>query len=263
MTLPFEEISQMVKHLGTQGFDQSFFGFMDEVVPIAQCTIFQLPTHGKPRVVMAHGQSTLFDRTAKSLAHDYVNGLMSDDPHVPAYHHSCSTTWQLFEPQTIKNDHYRSKFYEQPRLSSELTLPIPYPDGVLIASLYRSISQGSFTSSDILHINEVRNVCSAFIERHVQSLRLDFTDSLEKRNERFRRIHRILLDCKLSPREAEICTLILMGHTTCGIGLELNISENTVGTHRKRAYAKLGIATQNELFCRCFDRVDESDLPLT
>lgn len=258
MTLQVEEISQLVKHLGTHGFDQSFFRFMDEVVPIAQCTIFQLPSKGKPKVVMAQGQSSIFDRTAKSLAADYVNGLMADDPHVLAYkQRGCSSLWQLFEPETIENDHYRSKFYEQPRLASELTLPIHYPDGVLIVSLYRSTSQGTFTSTEMDWINEVGDLCSALIERHVQSLKLDFADSIEKRNERFRRILRILLDCKLSPREAEICTLILMGHTTCGIGLELNISENTVGTHRKRAYAKLGIATQNELFCRCFDVVGE------
>jgi DNA-binding CsgD family transcriptional regulator len=258
MTLQIQEMSQLVKHLGSHGFDQSFFRFMEEVVPIAQCTIFQLPSKGKPKVVMAQGQSSIFDRTAKRLAAEYVDGFLADDPHAFAYkQQGSSSLWQLFEPDSIENDKYRSKFYEQPRLTSELTLPIHYPDGILIASLYRSTSQGSFTQSEMNSINEVGDLCSALIERHVQSLKLDFTDSVEKRSDRFRRILHILLDCKLSPREAEICTLILMGHTTCGIGLELNISENTVGTHRKRAYSKLGIATQNELFCRCFDVVGE------
>ena len=61
----------------------------------------------------------------------------------------------------------------------------------------------------------------------------------------------------LSPREAEICAMILVGYTTLGISLNLEISINTVATHRKRAYKKLGIATQNELFCKCFEVWDD------
>lgn len=35
--------------------------------------------------------------------------------------------------------------------------------------------------------------------------------------------------------------------------LDLHISESSVVTYRKRAYEKLGIATQNELFALCLD----------
>jgi DNA-binding CsgD family transcriptional regulator len=52
----------------------------------------------------------------------------------------------------------------------------------------------------------------------------------------------------LTPREAEICAGIMIGHTTVGLSLTLGISMNTVATHRKRAYAKLGITSQNGLF---------------
>ena len=53
--------------------------------------------------------------------------------------------------------------------------------------------------------------------------------------------------------EAEICAMIVIGHTTQGISLDLGISKNTVITHRRRAYDKLGISSQNELFGKCFD----------
>jgi len=61
------------------------------------------------------------------------------------------------------------------------------------------------------------------------------------------------LPCGLTQREADVCAAIALGYTTVGIGLNLGISVNTVATHRKRAYAKLGISCQNELFARYFD----------
>jgi DNA-binding CsgD family transcriptional regulator len=52
----------------------------------------------------------------------------------------------------------------------------------------------------------------------------------------------------LSPREQEVAILILRGHSTVSISLQLGISVTTVKTHRKNLYATLGIATQFELF---------------
>ncbi|WP_171178216.1 helix-turn-helix transcriptional regulator [Ruegeria sp. HKCCD8929] len=52
----------------------------------------------------------------------------------------------------------------------------------------------------------------------------------------------------LSPREAEIVQLILKGHSSLSISLTLGIALPTVKTHRKNAYAKLGISTQQQLF---------------
>jgi DNA-binding CsgD family transcriptional regulator len=52
----------------------------------------------------------------------------------------------------------------------------------------------------------------------------------------------------LTPREREVAQLLLCGHSTPSVSLLLSISPTTVKTHRKNLYAKLGIATQCELF---------------
>jgi DNA-binding CsgD family transcriptional regulator len=59
----------------------------------------------------------------------------------------------------------------------------------------------------------------------------------------------------LSPREAEICAHIVLGYSALAISLNLGISVNTVTTHRKRAYGKLRVCSQNELFERYFTSV--------
>jgi DNA-binding CsgD family transcriptional regulator len=42
-----------------------------------------------------------------------------------------------------------------------------------------------------------------------------------------------------------------LGYTSVGIGLDLNIAQSSVVTYRRRAYEKLDISTQNELFTLC------------
>ena len=62
----------------------------------------------------------------------------------------------------------------------------------------------------------------------------------------------------LTEREREVTQLILRGHSSESIGFNLGISLGTVKTHRKNAYAKLGISSQSELlslFLQAFQSV--------
>lgn len=59
-----------------------------------------------------------------------------------------------------------------------------------------------------------------------------------------------------SGREAEVCAHIVLGYSTLAFGLRLGVSLNTVATHRRRAYLKLGVCSQNELFERYFRLVN-------
>jgi PAS domain S-box-containing protein len=52
----------------------------------------------------------------------------------------------------------------------------------------------------------------------------------------------------LSPRELEILRLLLVGRRSKDIALQLNVSEKTVGTHRSRAFRKLALRSDLELF---------------
>ena len=52
----------------------------------------------------------------------------------------------------------------------------------------------------------------------------------------------------LSPREREVCALLLDGCSTEAIALRLGISRHTVKDHRKGIFRKLGIGTLAELF---------------
>ena len=52
----------------------------------------------------------------------------------------------------------------------------------------------------------------------------------------------------LSQREIEVMQLFMQGYTMSSIAKELFISENTVKTHTRRLYSKLGINKKQQLF---------------
>ena len=58
----------------------------------------------------------------------------------------------------------------------------------------------------------------------------------------------------LSQREEEVLSLVAQGYTMTSIAEELFISENTVKTHMRRLYGKLGIHKKQELFALVNDR---------
>lgn len=52
---------------------------------------------------------------------------------------------------------------------------------------------------------------------------------------------------RLSPREAEVCDMVLKGISVAGTALALGISDNSVRTLRRRAYAKLGVTSAMQI----------------
>lgn len=62
-------------------------------------------------------------------------------------------------------------------------------------------------------------------------------------------------DYRLTPREILVLRSILTGKTMEAISLDLGIEESSVRTYRKRAYRRLGICSQSQLFALCFNDI--------
>jgi len=115
---------------------------------------------------------------------------------------------------------------------------------------------GSYSEKDWQLLESVLPVITALISTHHRMLQLSPAE--EQRPQRNVRslVHNIISKnvppfSQLTPREREVCERILLGYTSVGIGLDLNIAQSSVVTYRRRAYEKLVISTQNELFSLC------------
>ena len=258
----FKLIGELVESLGRKDFDDCFFRLYDEILGIAHCTVFEFIKFEQARIIMAVSMNSEVDKSTKSLAYDYVNGFFLEDPYLielKNIENLEQPEWKIGDPQKIEDIEYRRKFYDKPRLLHELILSYKDKRHSLIATLYRHNSQEPFNSREKKRASLYMDLSLKLLNKHIELLNFDSENNQKEKRTPYQRVYELLMKQDvLSPREAEICAMILVGYTTLGISLNLEISINTVATHRKRAYKKLGIATQNELFCKCFEVWDDN-----
>jgi len=113
-------------------------------------------------------------------------------------------------------------------------------------TLARKAELGGFLVEDTARLSPTIPFLAAALRRYWRQAR--FTCLTSTPDARIEDALQTFGDKRLSPRERELAQLLLRGHSTVSVGLRLGISPTTVKTHRKNLYAKLGIATQFELF---------------
>ena len=175
-------------------------------------------------------------------------------------------------PSHVRDVAFRRRFYDEALVRQELAMIASINNQTLYCSFYRSEEQKDFANEDALQLQQLGNFLIQTLGKHaeVANLRLSSPQGRpepatlcpERRERMFQELRATLLKAAggLTQREAEICASIALGYTTLGISLKLGISINTVATHRKRAYAKLRISSQNELFARYFDSMGSHPL---
>ena len=119
-------------------------------------------------------------------------------------------------------------------------------------TLARKAGEGGFSATDGALLTLVIPFLAASYRRDWRHARVTHVGGSS--HGRFDADPKVLDGLNLSPREREIAQLLLRGHSTLSVSLQLNISITTVKTHRKNLYAKLGIATLCELFSLLWTR---------
>lgn len=112
-----------------------------------------------------------------------------------------------------------------------------------VVSLSRWAHSSALVASEHAILSAVEPAVAAMCCRHWSAL-ASVSPRQDKADEAMERFGR----AQLSGREREIVTLILQGHSTESVALQLDISPGTVKIHRKNIYRKLAVSTQAELF---------------
>jgi DNA-binding CsgD family transcriptional regulator len=115
-----------------------------------------------------------------------------------------------------------------PRLE-EVGLYFRTVDGTVELSLYRERGINLATAGKMRALAALRMPLAAAFERHCA-------------------LQPSRIGGRLSPRENEICDLMLAGCSSTAIALRLGITAHTVKDHRKQVFRKLGVASLAELF---------------
>jgi DNA-binding CsgD family transcriptional regulator len=142
----------------------------------------------------------------------------------------------------IAHQAYRDACYHRPNLSERIALLAPRPDNVwLSVNLYRDDQGSVFSPGEIERITTFAPlVIHAATQHH----------ALHRQHERNAPMaERLTRLCPaLSRRELDVLCGVLTGYATAEIAQHIGVKPSSVQTYQKRAYQRLGISGQRQLF---------------
>jgi DNA-binding CsgD family transcriptional regulator len=202
---------------------------------------------------------------AEELARDYVNKYYERDPHfTQARGPESSPDAEPIRPSFSDeyDSEYRDHFFTRHDLIDKISTVGHVDEGRVYCNFYRMGDSGPYSRQDEKLLRSVLPLITSLISSHFTIARLTGSSADQGQGNVARSLvhsvisRRVEPFDRLTPREAEICERILVGYTSNGISLDLGIAISSVNTYRRRAYERLGIATQNELFSLCLEALN-------
>lgn len=264
------KISDVIQSLGTADFNGALFGLLSEEIGVQQCVAFGLEKGDVPVCIVAAGNCRQEQILAQTLADEYTGGGFKDDPvakWMQGFPAAKKEELTCIKWDDVPTGDFRKRFYEYPRIGHEAIIRAGSSSRMLHFCVFKSVTENPFDERELDFLRMISPIVISSLTKQFEmagprqcanDLPAVSMPSLSianagSREARLRKVREILMDRsgQLTQREGDICAHIVIGFTTLAISLNMGITVNTVATHRKRAYAKLGISSQTELFGLC------------
>ncbi len=257
-------VEDLVAFIGSDDFGAAFFSMFDRLFGIDHCTVF-ISSGTDPRACVAEARSPRAALHVKTLADTYAGSSFATCPiwqRVTELSKEQHRTF-LLVPQDLDDLAYRHEYYIRPNIRQELAVTGALDGDRIYAAFYRENGREAFPTQALEWMERSGRLILRIVQKHSHCMSQrpgPAAPAAPTREQLFESVRAALTrdDRSITPREAEICAAIVLGYTVLGISMNLGISVNTVATHRKRAYAKLQISSQNELFARYFRLVEHA-----
>ncbi|MFT5549503.1 MAG: DNA-binding CsgD family transcriptional regulator [Candidatus Azotimanducaceae bacterium] len=159
-----------------------------------------------------------------------------------------------------QSEYYRS-YYVQTGLSEEISYILyPLDNVAVVISLMRTAKNSRFSAREFKLLQRVFPIVEGLSKHHWQSLSQRFEGATQNAQIGFRQTNiedtvSALFNTKITPRETQVVSRVLEGHSSEAIAKSFGISVGTVRIHRRNVYGKLQISSQQELFDIFFQKI--------
>jgi DNA-binding CsgD family transcriptional regulator len=248
-----QRLGRVMEQLGGDGFWPALAAFLRHVVAFDSWAAMVFRP-GQPPQVLYEGDGDLMD---DALFDEYLRVFYELDPFYLFTVDSFKPgLYRLDEvaPEHFKVTEYFKRYFSFNVVEDEVQFLLPFsPEGVLSLSLgskarFTDIEFGSlclYAPWVLPTMNvaaQLQVKASGLASNHTMNLQAQLRQSGRPR---------------LTEREAQTATLLLAGHSTKAISLQMAISPETVKVHRRNLYEKLGVSTQAEIFSLFFTKRSE------
>lgn len=232
-------LAACIDKLGSGQFYPRYFQMMKLLARIDQYMVFEFSPSGEHASCrLAHNVQR--PELGLQLASLYLDGAYLDDPLLKQLREKMledpdTPPCTLLEKRSLPPV-YRRRFFNVPDFDEKFAFVISDNDSghLFYVNFYNQHGEG-FEATELEDLRRATSLIGSLLLRQF-------------RNERNQRTEvQSLLMAGLSEREAQICGMLLKGHTAKTISKELHVAESTINTYKKRAYQKLGIRRKSEL----------------
>lgn len=232
-------MASCIEAIGNERFYPRFFKLMDQIAKIEQYMVFEL-TENQSKITCRLAHNIHNPDLGLQLASLYLDGSYKNDPLLArlaeeAQQNPAKPACELLLRKTL-SPVYRRRFFNVPDLSGKFAIAVNDEEHnqLFYINFYRAHEDG-FSEDELLRLEQSSALISALLLRH-------FREENQGRG-----VHGHLLAAGLSEREAQICELIVSGHTAKTVARKIGVGISSVITYRKRAYQKLGVSRKSDL----------------
>jgi DNA-binding CsgD family transcriptional regulator len=238
------DITPAVLAIGRPEFAQSLIATLRRVAGVGHCMVFSFAGERSARCLLDVGNIPI----GGELGAAYSEHFHFADPNRDAIFENQGIGTPIVLPafaRRMYSGNYRKIFFEDSRIVDKLAAAIWVAQTCFYVNFYRTTSQGRFASGEVERLRTVAPAVSAAVARHFQHEPVSPGDPDRTLEALFASGTPFV---RLTGRERAVCLRIVSGLSSEAISADLGVSLHSTLTYRKRAYEKLGISAQNELF---------------
>ncbi|OAF19183.1 helix-turn-helix transcriptional regulator [Bradyrhizobium neotropicale] len=237
------DIAPAVLAIGRPVFPQALIDTLRRIAGVGHCMVFTFDER-TARCLLDIGNIP----TGPDLGAAYSSHFHLTDPNRDVIFRERASASPIVLPtfaRRMYSARYAKIFFEDADIVDKFATAIWVEHTCFYANFYRTTSQGRFNSEQVARLNRIAPGVGAAVARHFQA-------QIAPNHNPFRKLELLFSTSapltRLTRREREVCLRILSGFSSEAISADLAISLQSALTYRKRAYRKLGIVSQNELF---------------
>lgn len=252
--LDLSQVTGLVAAIGqadATSFASEVLNTLGAAAKISQCTIFAYEFGNRPRTVsVADRRGGRFLRDVADVYSKLYYVLDGNQGIVTATHAARPGAPMVIHQQTsadISHEGYRAACYSDPNVCDRLSLLLQPADHIwLSVNLYRDSTHANFQPQEIALVEALAPLIGHAAKHHY-ALHGQSQQGIPQLM-----LARLRSACPTLPkRELDVLRGVLEGSSAAEIGEVLGIKPASVVTYQKRAYQRLGVSSQRQLFALC------------
>lgn len=247
-----DAFAPVVTALGSPGFAGALVAALNRIVRVDHLCLMRFD--GGLRAPVLESASWRGGEHVAEVQRAYLDGYYRSDPNLrlagsAALRDGIGVV--RLNRDDVRDAAYRMECYVRPGLLERLTVASLSEGRLYCLNLYRRGEGGCFAENEIEVTVGLSRLLAALAAKHAGMVGMllrsrDRGDRIAALTARLHALHG-----GLTRRELDVLARALLGMTSEGIALDLGIRVNSVLTYRKRAYGRLKVSGQAELFSLC------------